>query len=165
MKILARLVLLVILVAIGYWLWNFLFPDPQKIIRNRLNTVARLASFTASEGNISRVAAIQRLGTYFTEDIEIKVDVPNYESHTFNRREELVQAAMAAKSTVGSLKVDFPDINVVLDTGDQSATVFVTLRADINGEKNAVVQELKVFVKKVDGDWLIYRLDTMRTLH
>ena len=165
MKIATRLILLAVLVALGFWLWSVLFPNPQKVIRNRLNKAARLASFSASEGNIARVANIEALGTYFTDEIEIKVDVPNYESHTFTRREELTQATMAALSVVGSVKADFPDITVDLDAGNQTATASVTLRVDINGEKNSVIQELKIYLKKVNGDWLIYRLDTIRTLH
>lgn len=165
MKIITRLVLLAILAAIGYWLWTVFFPSPEKVIRNRLNKAASLASFGAGDGNIRRVAAIEALGNYFAEEIEIKVDVPNYESHTFNRREELTQAAMAAHSAVSSLKVDFPDIKVDVDPNQLTATAEVTLRADINGEKNAVIQEARVYFKKVDGKWLIYRLDTLRTLH
>lgn len=165
MKILARLVLLAVLAAVGFWLWTFLFPSPQKVIRARLNRAASLASFGPRDGNISRVAAIEALGNYFTEEIEIKVDVPNYESQSYHRREELTQAAMAARGAVSSLKVDFPDINVDVDASQLAATADVTLRADINGEKNAVIQEARVYFKKVDGKWLIYRLDTLRTLH
>jgi hypothetical protein len=165
MKLVTRLVLLVVLVAIGYWLWTVFFPNPQKAIRNRLVKAAHLASFSAGQGNISRVAAIESLGNYFTEEIEIKFDVPNYESHTFNRRDELLQAAMAARGAISSLKVDFPDIKVDIDPNQQSATAEVTLRADINGEKDAVIQELRIYLKKADGNWLIYRLDTLRTLH
>jgi hypothetical protein len=72
---------------------------------------------------------------------------------------------MAAKSAVSSVKADFPDINVYLAADKLSATADVTLRADINGEKNAVLQELKIYLKKFNGDWLIYRIDTVRTLH
>src|SRR6202042_2940896 len=145
--------------ALGFWAWSILFPNPQKVIRSRLNKIARLASFSGNEGNFSRVAAVEKLGAYFTEEIEIMVNVPNEESHTFNRREELMQAALAARNVISALKVDFPDINVDLDSGKLSATADVTLRADISGEKNTVVQELKVYLKKVDGKWLIYRLD------
>jgi hypothetical protein len=165
MKIIVRLFLLALLCVVGFWIWCVFFPNPEKVIRDRLTKTARLASFSAGQGNISRVAAIEALGNYFTEEIEIKVDVPNYESHTFNRREELMQAALAARSAISSLKVDFPDMKVDLDAGKMSATVDVTLRADINGEKNAVIQELRVFLRKTDGKWLIYRLDTLRTLH
>ncbi len=165
MKIVLRLALLAALVALGYWLWSVYFPNPQTVIRNRLNKVVKLASFGASEGNIARVANIETLGTYFTDDIEIKVDIPNAETHTFTRREELMQAAMAARSALSSVNADFPDISVDLDAGGTTATANVTLRADINGEKNAVIQELQIYLKKVNRDWLIYRLDTIRTLH
>ena len=164
MKIAVRLIFLAALVALGFWLWGVFFPNPQTVIKNRLNKIVRLASFSAHEGNFSRVAAVEKLGAYFTEEIEIMVDVPHEESHTFNRREELMQAALAARSALSALKVDFPDINVDLDPGKLSATADVTLRADVNGEKNAVIQELKVYLRKVDGKWLIYRLDTVRTL-
>lgn len=164
MRIIFRLIFLAALVALGYWVWSFLFPNPVKVIRDRLNKIARLASFSGNEGNFSRVAAIEKLGTYFTEEIEIMVDVPHEESHTFNRREELMQAALAARSALSALKVDFPEIHVDLDPGKLSATADVTLRADINGEKNALIQELRIYLKKVDGKWLIYRLDTVRTL-
>ena len=88
MKIVIRLVLLAAFIAIGFWLWSVPWPLlprsslPEKVICcNRLNKAARLASFTAAEGNIARVANIEALGTYFTDEIEIKIDVPNYESH------------------------------------------------------------------------------------
>lgn len=164
MRIIVRLIFLAAIVALGFWAWSIFFPNPQKVIRNRLNKIARLASFSGNEGNFSRVASVEKLGAYFAEEIEIMVNVPNEESHTFNRREELMQAALAARNVISSLKVDFPDINVDLDPGKLSASADVTLRADINGEKNTVVQELKVYLKKVDGKWLIYRLDTVRTL-
>ena len=41
MKIAFRVVLLAALAALGVWLWTILFPSPQKIIRQRLEAVAR----------------------------------------------------------------------------------------------------------------------------
>jgi hypothetical protein len=164
MKIVIRLVILVALVALGFWAWTFFFPSPQKAIRDRLNKVARLASFAANEGNISRVASIQKLGTYFTEEIEVNVNVPGIDSHTFTRREELTQAAMASKQVVTSIKAEFVDINVDLAPDNLSAVADLTLRANISGEKDTIVQELKFHLNKVNGEWLIHRIDTVRTL-
>jgi hypothetical protein len=165
MKLIVRLIFLAVLVALGFWLWSVFFPNPEKIIRDRLNKLAHLASFAGNEGNITRVASVESLGTYFTDDVEVALDVPNYETHTFTHRDEITQAAMAARSAISSLQVDFPDINVDVAADKLSAIANVTLRADINGDKNAVIQELKISLKKVNGDWLIYRVDTVRTLH
>src|SRR5581483_12123602 len=100
MKNLLRLICLAVLIALGFWAWNILFPNPQKVIRHRLNKLAQLASFSGNEGNFSRVASIQQMGNYFTDNVELTVDIPGVESHTFNGRAELMQAAMAARSTV-----------------------------------------------------------------
>ena len=64
MKNLLRLILLALLIAVGFWVWNILFPNPQKIIRHRLNKLAQLASFAPNEGNFSRIAS----GTLGTEE-------------------------------------------------------------------------------------------------
>src|ERR1700757_5055574 len=96
MKRVFQIILLLGLAAVGFWLWTVFFPNPQQVIRNRLNTLARLASFSPGEGNIMRVAKIQKLGTLFDENVQITVDVPGVEPHTFGNREELMQMAMAA---------------------------------------------------------------------
>jgi hypothetical protein len=40
--------------------------------------------------------------------------------------------------------------------------VGVALTADIGGEQNAVVVDLKIEMKKIDGDWLITRVETVQ---
>jgi hypothetical protein len=164
MKNVVRAVLLLGLIAVGIWVWTVMFPSPQKVIRNRLLKMAQLASFSAGEGNISRVAAIQRLGTYFTDEIEVVMDVPGIGTHTFNRREEVTQAAMSAKSVVNSVQADFIDIEIDLAPSKQVANANLTLRATVNGQKDFVIQELKFSLKKVNGDWLVNKIQTVKTL-
>ena len=164
MKNLLRLVLLVILIALGFWVWNILFPNPQKIIRHRLNKLALLASFSSGEGNFSRIANVQQMGTYFTDNAEITVDIPGVESHTFNGRAELVQAAMVVRTTVNGVSAEFVDINIDMGSNNQSAMVDLTLKAKVGGERDAVIQELKFTFKRIKGDWLISRVTTVQTL-
>jgi hypothetical protein len=165
MKSIVRLlVVIAIVAAIGFWAWSYFFPNPEKIIRSRLNTVAKLASFAAGEGNISRVANVQKLGLYFTEEVEVNVNVPGMESHNFTRREELTQAAMAAKGAVTSIKAEFLDINVDVAKDKQTATADLTLRVNVGGEKDSIVQQLKIHLNNVKGEWLIHRIDTVQTL-
>ncbi|HWF17805.1 MAG TPA: hypothetical protein VG754_00975, partial [Verrucomicrobiae bacterium] len=71
-----KIFLLLALLGLGYWLWTVLFPNPQQVIRNRLNKLASLASFSSDDGNISRVAKIQRLGALFADNVQITIDVP-----------------------------------------------------------------------------------------
>jgi ketosteroid isomerase-like protein len=70
----------------------------------------------------------------------------------------------AACASLQSAEVQFPDARLEIAADRESATAEVTATADINGEKNTVVQELKVLFKKIDGQWKITRVDTVRTL-
>jgi hypothetical protein len=164
MKHLLRLLLLAGLIALGFWGWSVLFPNPKKIIQTQLVKLAELASFSGKEGNIVRVANVQRMGTLFTDDAQIIVTVPGIESVNLHRREELMQAAMAARSALNGLQAEFPDMNITLSPDKQSAVVNVTLNAKIAGQRDSIVQELKFTLNHLNGTWLITRVETVETL-
>ena len=50
-------------------------------------------------------------------------------------REEITQAALLARSRAGGLQVKFPDINITVAPGKQSAVVDLTVTAAIAGER------------------------------
>ncbi len=164
MKKLVQIIFLAVVLALGVWLWTAWFPNPKQAVRNRLNRVAQLASFSANEGNISRALSVQKLGSLFAEDVQVMVDIPGAESHTFTSRGELMQIVLAAKRLGDGLKAEFLDMNIEMGTGDQSALVDLTLKAKVGGESDMIVQELNVTLKKINGDWLITRVETVRTL-
>ncbi|HEX3798666.1 MAG TPA: hypothetical protein VH413_08190 [Verrucomicrobiae bacterium] len=165
MKKVFSLVVLLIAVGAGFWLYTVLFPNPQQAVRNHLNKVARLASFSPSDGNLSRMANVERLGTLFARDVQVVVDIPGYESHTFSNREELMQAAALTKRFAGGLKAEFLDMNIEMGAGNDSALVDLTLKAKVSTESDLIVQELKFTLKKSDGgSWLITRVETIKTL-
>jgi hypothetical protein len=158
-----RLILLAVLVAVGFWVWTILFPDPQKVIRKRLNKVAQLASFSPNEGNLTRAFDVKKLGAMFSDDAQIHVDVPEFEPHVFTR-DEMTQALMAAKRLGDGLHAEFVGINVELGSGGDSALANLTLKAKINGQNDLIVQEFNFTLKKIKGDWLITRVETVNTL-
>ena len=41
----------------------------------------------------------------------------------------------------------------------------LTLRAESAGDQYLVVQEMKFTLRKVDGEWLILRVETVKTLN
>ena len=47
-KWIARAILVGILAALGYWLWTVFFPNPEKLIRARIQEIAKLASFASN---------------------------------------------------------------------------------------------------------------------
>ncbi len=163
MKIAFRLLLLAAALALGVWLWTVLFPAPEKVIRQRLAKLARTVSFSGNESQIMRLAGARNLAGFFSTNIEINIDVPGRVHHSFMGREEITQAALAARSGTGSLTVKFPDIEVTVAPDRQSAVADLTLEANIPGEPNPIVQEMKFTLQKTDGEWLITRVETVRT--
>jgi len=161
---LTRIVLLAVLVGVGIWVWSILFPSPERAIRHLLAEVAKAASFPSKESPLAMAANSQKLTTFCTDDIVITVELPGRSQHTLNGRDELFQGAMAARSLAAGLKVEFVDVTVTLAPDRQSAVASLTAKGNIPGEKDLLVQELKIKLKKVGRDWLIERIETVKTL-
>jgi hypothetical protein len=161
---LLRLALLVALVALGILAWRLLFPNQERIIRKRLAELAECASFQQNEAPLAKLANSQKLGTFFTSDVEITVNPPGRMQHTIAGREELLQAAAAARTQLTSLALEFPDILVNLGDDRLSAVVNLTAKGKIGGERDLYVQEFEFSLRKVDGTWLISQIRPVKTL-
>jgi len=164
MKWIVRLVLLAGLMALAVWSWGFFFPTPRKIIENRLLKLARLASFSSKDGNFKRLADNERIGSLLARNIHVVLDLPGGRSETIDNREDLLQAAMAARSVVKDLQVQFTDIGISLSPDRQSAVALLTLKAKMGGEPDWVIEELRFTFQKISDDWLITGLETVKPL-
>ncbi len=153
-----------LLIAAGVWLWTVLFPSPERVIRKRLAELAKSVSFGGKESPVAILANSQRVAGFFTADVEIRVEVPGRPAPVLNGREELFQAAMQMRSLLGGLQVDFLDVNLALAPDKQSAEAHLTLRGKIAGEKDVIVQELKLLLNKAEGNWRIKKIETVKTL-
>jgi hypothetical protein len=164
MKIVARLALLAVLAAVGFWLYTVFFPGPEKIIRKRLAKVAQLASIQPDQGLLSRGASIQELANYFDSKVEITLNWRGSSQHTLAGRDEIIEAAKLAHGNFKSLQIEFLDLNVLVAPDKQSATVNLTAKVTTADERDFQVQELKITLRKVNGEWLIFQIETVRTL-
>ncbi|MEY2427389.1 MAG: hypothetical protein QOJ40_274 [Verrucomicrobiota bacterium] len=161
---LVRGVVLAVLVVAGIWGWRILFPSPEQVIRKRLIEIARVASFSGKEGSLTKLSKVQKLSTFCTSDVEITVEWPGHSTQSLSGREEVLQAAAGLRSMIGSLMVEFLDTTVTVQPGQPVAFVHLTLKCNVSGERDYVVQELKLTFKKINGDWLISRAETVKTL-
>jgi hypothetical protein len=164
MKIVFRFVLLAALAAAGVWLWTVLFPGPEKAVRHQLVKLAKDVSFSGSAGGWSRLAGAESVAGFFDTNVEVNINVPGHEQHTFTARAEITQAALVSRKEVSSLSVQFPDINVTVAPDKNSATADATAVVNIAGEPEAIVQELKITFVKSGDQWLIRKIETVRTV-
>ena len=164
MKIIFRIVLLAALAALGVWLWTILFPSPEKVIHRRLAKLASTVSSSANESDLTRLAAARSVAGFFSANVELNVDLPELGQRDSMDREEITQLALMARSRAGGLQVKFPDINITVAPDKQSAVADLTVEANISGERDSIVREMKFTLRKTDGQWLITRVETVRTL-
>jgi hypothetical protein len=164
MKIAVRLVLLAALVALGLWLWTWLFPSAEKVILKRMASLASTASFNVSDSNINRASKAASLVAYFSEQAEIIIDVPGWGSRTLGKKDEIREAAYGGFAALPGLKVSFLDTTVRVGADKATAEVSCTARIFVGNDKDYGVQEIRFKLKKTDGNWLITRVETVKTL-
>ena len=133
-------------------------------IGKRLAQAASEASFQSGENPLVSAARAETLAGFFSTNVEIKINVPEFGPRNFAGRDEIMQAAAGARSAFSSLKVEFPDMNITVGPDKLSAVADVAMKVQAAGEKEINVQEMKFTFQKIGGDWLITRVETVRTL-
>ena len=121
MKLAVRLILLLLVGALGLWLWSVFFPSPEKAIRQHLARTARAASFKGNEGPMDRLGKIGEFGKCFSPDVEVKIESPGGGSQSLSGRNDLMRAAGGARTQASALQVDFLDASVVVASDRESS--------------------------------------------
>jgi hypothetical protein len=164
MKRVLQIGLAVAVVGLAFWLWTSMFPSPEKVIHSRLNALAKAISFKSGTGNLAKAYNAEKVSEFFASDVYVEVNVAGFDPISLHGREEVLQIATIAGARLTSLKVEFPDMNISIAADGQTAKVNLTGKATIPGERDISAQEFNFLLKKVDGKWLVYRIETVRTL-
>jgi ketosteroid isomerase-like protein len=159
-----RLFLWAVVATVAGWGWVALHPSPERLIRKQLAGVAHAVSFGPGQGNLAKLANAERLAGYFSTNVDVQIDVPSRQEHRLVGRDEVQQAALGARASMHALDVTFPDVAVIVNADQESAVADLTLEAQSEGEMDRFVQEMKVTLRKIDGQWLIVKVETVRTL-
>ena len=164
MKLALRVAVFIAAAAAAFWFVTVLFPSPEKVVLKKVSKLAAVATVKAGDGNILRVTKVSELIGYFSTDAEINYDVSEVGSHTISSRDEIREAAAGAFPQLSSLTVQFLDARAKVAPDRQSATVTCTARVNVADGKDFGIQEVRFEFKKIEKDWLITRLETVKTL-
>jgi len=159
-----RVILLAVVVALGAWAWVALHPGPERLIRRRLDKIAQAASFGPNQGYLAKLSGAQSLADFCATNIDVNIDIPGRQEHRLAGREDVQQAALALRASVAGVTVTFPDATVVVNADKESAVADLTVEGHVAGEHDMIVQEVKLTLQKIDGQWLIVKAETVRTL-
>ena len=152
------------LTGLCVWGWFTFFPSPEKAIRSRLNKLAETISFEPQSGVISRAYQTEKAAAFFTTEAEVQVEVRGMDPQHLGGRDEIQQALLLANRSLRGFKVQFLDINVTLGADQQTAKANLTGKWTIGNSRDFDVLEFNFLLRKVDGVWLIYRVESVKTL-
>jgi hypothetical protein len=164
MKIIIRLMLLAVLGGLAFWLWTVLFPSPEQVVLKKIATLAANANIAAADSNLNRAGKAARLVAAFANDAEIVMEVAGVGTKTWSGHDEIQEAAMGGFATVTALKVQFLDLTARVGPDKKTADVSCTAHVNTGDSRDIGIQELHFELKKIDGDWLITRAETVKTL-
>lgn len=164
MRKIFSIVFAVAVLALIFWLYSVLFPSNESVIKKRMQTIARLASFNPGEGDIARLSNVSQLAGFFTPDIVIRFEGTRPELQNLSGRDTLRQILLMARTNLQRMNVRFPDVVVTVDPDGRTASVNLTVIADVNADKDAILTELKMDLTKADGSWLVSRVETLKAL-
>jgi hypothetical protein len=159
---------LIILAAVALggliWLGFQLFPSEPKVIQRRLETAARLVSMPSPESSLAQMATANKLAAFFKPEVVINLNGIGFEYNRIQGIDQLRHVILAARSNLQSLNVRVLDMQIDLAPDRQSATVLLTALADVNGEKNMIVQEFQFRLERADRRWWVTQIDTVKAL-
>ena len=159
-----RAVLALLFLGVAGWLWTIIFPSPEHVIRKRLAELSKAVSIQGKESPVAMLANASRVAGFFTADIEIRVDVPGASAQVITGRDELFAIAQRVRTMSTGLEVQFLDVNITIAPDKKSAEANLTLRAKAPGDRDQIVQEMKLLLNKSEGSWKIRKVETVKTL-
>ena len=153
---------ILLLLAAGFILKSCLSGEEAQI-RAHLSKLEDLVSFSDAESRLQSVAKAKRLSELFAENVSVELNMSGFQHTQAGGREEVMQAALAARNQIGALKASFHDITVQLAEDEQSAQVEATGRAELANRDSSGVEDFVFYLRKVDGAWLIERVENSQT--
>jgi hypothetical protein len=143
--------LVVAIVAAGYWLW----PSEEREIRRRLGALTDLVNERPRDG-LAMVAHTAQLATFFANDVVVD---PGHRSGQIRGRERVLALASRAPATAAEFHVGFVDVSVQV-TGEQaSSRMTATLTSRNDPAEPATVDAREVDVQwRREDEWRIVRV-------
>lgn len=164
MKNLRRILVIAAIAGLSLWVWFKFFPGDGAVIRRTLAKVAKAASFSPNEAPLTRLGNAKELANFFARDARIEINIRGLRDQNIEGREQLFELGLAARSTGPGATIELLDPVIDFSGSRDGAIVGVTLKAQISGQPDLIVQELRLTMRKRSGEWLIERVETVKTL-
>ncbi|HNQ73074.1 MAG TPA: hypothetical protein PKN95_05665 [Verrucomicrobiota bacterium] len=166
MKRLSRTLAVLTLLGGAVWLWLHFYPSPETAIRRQLQRLGATATFAGRESLLARGLAAQKFGDFFAPQVHLQLEPRNLLDEEVTRQ-DLIELMVRIRSLPGvqAFKVRLLDPVVTLAADREHARVEVTVNAESSGERHRFVQELELGMARIEGEWRITTVATVRVLN
>lgn len=154
--------LLVIILAVGFFVKTQFFPDEAGRIQKRLNELSSLLTKPEGENLIGTANKITRAVDFFHAPIVVTWNRDKDTAKTVNEQDKarIKESISAIKFHYSWVNVRFQDVQTAVD--GQTATSQLVARLEFQSKEQGPVYDLYgvwLELQKVEGQWLISRLD------
>jgi hypothetical protein len=152
------ILLFVIFIGVALVKW---WPNDTRDIRRQLDALADVLSVPPTESDVSRLARLSDLRSYFTPEAHIRlteVDIPS--------RDALVALAQRWTAPPGGVYVEFSDEKMTWPAANQAhveLTASLSRRDPTTGETDKEDRPASFDFAKRDGDWLITAAESLES--
>lgn len=131
----------------------------EAAIRRTLSKLDKALDQPGEEGLVNSISAARTISKFFTEDAELDIGPP---MHVLKGRAEFSSSMVHVRQQAQFIKVTIQGMEVTLSEEIPSAAkVALVLEGQIKvpGENASEFREYDLLMTKVDGDWLIDRVE------
>ena len=148
---------------LGYAGYRVFWPGEEARLRAAMNALAEIASTPEAEGDLPRIARVQRIREYLVEDLLVQVEG----GPVFGGREAIV-GALATASAAGPVRVRFADVAIGMDADERRATVAATVEVQQpdprGGVDNVDAREVEMTWVRPESSWMLSAARLVRPL-
>ncbi len=137
-------------------------PSDQKRILRLLTSLAEDVSAPAQGRTLADLAAANRVADHFAPGFQIQVTVPGAPDVAVSDRAELIRTIAAAKGRTRQVQVRFLDPQTV-ELGPASAVIEATAQAQVSGDPELYVVEIRFTLAKLEGRWRVRQVENVPT--
>lgn len=149
--------------VLAYAGYRVFWPGEDGRLRGSLHALAGIASSPDQEGDLPRLARVQRIREYLVEDLLVEVE----DGPVMGGREAIV-GALAQASSTRAVRVRFADVDVTMAPDERSADVRATIevrRADPrSGVEDVDAREVQMTWVRPERSWVLQRARVVRAL-
>lgn len=154
--------LLLAAVVVGAVVLRALIPSDERRVHALLARMVHEINQESGRGAFSDLAAANRVADYFGPEFEIRINATGAPELDICDRSELIQVLLHARKSRRGVKIALLDPHTVR-ISKTNAVLEATGKAEVSGNTDVFVSELRFTLVKIDRRWRIRKVESIRT--